>query len=288
MRRAWLAAAGWLAVVGCGAAAAGGATPASPKPEDGSRPSGDERVGGAVLYRPVRGAAYTLTRHDSLDLQLPGGGSQVQLLDRTAYLRVGVAEGQGAYQATITLDSLRGTSGGVPLPADSLAKADGTRWTATLTPSGRLSGLRADRASALGDQISGSLRLLFPALPAGGARSGSQWSDSTQFPLRADAFDATERLVIVYRASEGQAPGGRQALKLESSGTYRRTGTGVQADQALEMTASGVRRGVHYLGTDGTLVAAEGSDSGEMMITVPAVGQTVPVKQVGRYSITVR
>jgi hypothetical protein len=52
------------------------------------------------------------------------------------------------------------------------------------------------------------------------------------------------------------------------------------------MTASGMRTSVHYLNPDGTLASAHGSDSGDMTITVPAVGQTVPVKQSGSYSIT--
>jgi hypothetical protein len=54
----------------------------------------------------------------------------------------------------------------------------------------------------------------------------------------------------------------------------------------MEMTASGNRTAVYYLNPDGTLASAHGSDSGDMTITVPAVGQTVPVKQTGTYTIT--
>ena len=70
------------------------------------------------------------------------------------------------------------------------------------------------------------------------------------------------------------------------SGTYQRTGKGTQYDQQLEMTASGTRAAVHYLNPDGTLASAHGTDSGDMTITVPAVGQTVPVKQAGTFTIT--
>jgi flagellar basal body rod protein FlgG len=52
------------------------------------------------------------------------------------------------------------------------------------------------------------------------------------------------------------------------------------------MTASGTRSGSHYLSEDGVLVSAQGNDAGDMTITVPAVGQTVPVKQTGSYSVT--
>ena len=40
------------------------------------------------------------------------------------------------------------------------------------------------------------------------------------------------------------------------------------------------------LGLDGVLISAQGNEAGDMTITVPTVGQTVPVKQSGSYSIT--
>jgi hypothetical protein len=54
----------------------------------------------------------------------------------------------------------------------------------------------------------------------------------------------------------------------------------------MKMTASGNRKGVHRIGVDGVLLGAQGSDAGEMTISVPAVGQTVPVKQSGSYTVT--
>jgi hypothetical protein len=226
-----------------------------------------------------------LVRHDSLTLQLPGGANQLQLIDRTAYLRLSIAPDTNGYLASIVLDSVQASVGGVPAALDSIAPARGTRWTATLTPNGRLSALKADRSSTLGDQIGSTLRSLFPTLPPGGARPGMEWTDTVNVPLRADAFDAIERSVTSYRATESDDPRVKKALKVESNGSYSRSGKGTQYDQQLEMTASGSRSAVYYLSTDGTLFAARGSDSGDMTITVPAVGQTVPVKQAGSYSI---
>jgi hypothetical protein len=240
-----------------------------------------------VVYLPVRDATFMLVRHDSLNLQLPGGANQLQLIDRTVYLRLTLAQKDTTgYLATIVLDSLQSSVGGVPTVLDSIIPARGTRWTATLSPSGELSALKADRSSTLGDQIGSNLRSLFPVLPSGGVRPGMEWTDTTEVPIRADAFDAVERSLTRYRSSESDNPRARNTLKLESSGTYQRSGKGTQYDQQLEMTASGKRSAVYYLGQDGMLVAAEGSDAGDMTITVPAVGQTVPVKQAGTYSIT--
>jgi hypothetical protein len=274
------------AVVGCSSTTSGTGGPGGPTPQPSGPPTPGVPTPSGITYLPVRDVAYALNRHDSLTLQLPGGATQQQLIDRTAYLRVTLARDAAGYQATIVLDSLESAVGGVPAVPDSILPARGTRWTGTLTPDGKLSALRADRSSTLGDQVGSNLRSLFPALPPGGVRPGMEWVDSTEVPIRADAFDATERSLTNYRSTESDDANAKRAIKLESSGTYQRTGRGTQYDQKLEMTASGMRTSVHYLNSDGTLASARGSDSGDMTITVPAVGQTVPVKQSGSYSIT--
>ena len=52
------------------------------------------------------------------------------------------------------------------------------------------------------------------------------------------------------------------------------------------MTASGTRTGVHRLGLDGVLVTAQGNDTGEMTISVPALGQSVPVTRSSTYAVS--
>jgi hypothetical protein len=276
---------GCLILVGCGSATSGTGAPPGPTPQPTTPTPGVPTPTG-VVYLPVRDATYALQRHDSLTLQLPGGASQLQFIDRTAYLRVTLARDSTGYQATIVMDSLQSAVGGVPAVPDSVIPARGTRWTATLTPEGKLSALKADRSSTLGDQIGSNLRSLFPSLPAGGVQVGMQWSDTTEVPMRVDAFDTVERSLTNYLAAESDDPRAKKAIKLESQGSYQRTGKGTQYDQQLEMTASGSRRSVLYLNPDGTLASAHGTDSGDVTITVPAVGQTVPVKQAGSYSIT--
>lgn len=283
--RPYRAVLGCLLLAACGSATSATGGPEGPTPQPTPTTPGAPTPSG-VTYLPVRDAAYALERHDSLTLQLPGGASQLQLIDRTAYLRVTLNRDTAGYQATIMLDSLQSAVGGVPAPPDSVLPARGTRWTATLTPEGKLSTLKADRSSTLGDQVGSSLRSLFPSLPPGGVQVGMEWTDSTEVPIRADAFDAIELSVTSYRATESDDPRAKKAIKLESNGSYQRTGKGKQYDQQLEMTASGRRLAVHYLNPDGTLALARGSDSGDMTITVPAVGQTVPVKQAGTYSIS--
>jgi hypothetical protein len=275
-----------LAAAACSAGTSGPNQPGTPSPEPGDPPVGTPPTEGGVIYLPVRDAGYALVRHDSLTLQLPGGANQLQLIDRTAYLRLSLVPDTNGYLVTIVLDSLQASVGGVPAVLDSILPAKGTRWTGFLTPAGELSALKADRSSTLGDQIGSNLRALFPTLPPGGVKSGMEWTDTTEVPIRADAFDAVERSLTRYRAADGDDPRVKNAVKLESNGTYQRSGKGTQYDQQLEMTASGSRSAVYLMSQDGMLVSARGSDAGDMTITIPAVGQTVPVKQTGTYTIT--
>lgn len=276
-----------VAVAGCGSATSTTGGPNGPTPQPGTPSPGTPAAGtGGVTYSAVRDATYALERHDSLTIQLPGGATQQQLIDRTAYLHVALAPDSAGYIATIVLDSIHAAVGGVPAVPDSIIPARGTRWTASLTPEGRLSALKADRSTTLGDQLGSNLRSLFPDLPPGGVKSGMEWTDTTEVPIRADAFDATERSITSYRAADSDDPRAKKAIRLESTGSYQRRGKGTQYDQQMEMTASGTRSAVHYMNPDGTLASARGSDAGDLTITIPAVGQTVPVKQAGTFTIT--
>jgi hypothetical protein len=257
----------------------GAPTPTTPAPSGGHGP--------AITYAPMKATPFRFEQHDSLTFEYEGGATQQQARDRVAFLRVSLAQAPtpDAYRVTVRLDSLLAMENGAPVAPDSLLAVRGTEWTATLAPGTGLSPFKANRASTLGDEVQGRLPLLFPTLPAGGVREGMAWTDTTRYEVAADAFPGTEEAVVTYQASSGEA-GNSNAIALESSGTYTRSGTRMQADQEMKMTASGNRKGVTRIGLDGVLLGAEGSDAGEMTISVPAVGQTVPVKQSGTYTIT--
>lgn len=255
----------------------------TPAPEAGKPGAPSPSGKSGLTYRPAPAAGYRIERHDSLTLQYPGGAVQEQVRDRIAFVHVSVGDADGgiSYPLTIVLDSLQAWENGQPV--DSATAAKGTKWSGTLDADGALSQLEADRGGTLSDELSGRLRLLFPRLPSNGVREGMEWADSSEYKLVADAFPGTEKQVTTYHATPGS--GSRKGITLESTGTYTRSGTRQQADQSLEMTATGTRHGVHQISTDGTIVSAQGNDSGDMTITVPAVGQTVPVKQTGSYTI---
>ena len=274
----------------CASSTVSEAPPGAPAPvpmDPDAPPPAEEGKGPAVTYRPVSGAAYRLEHRDSLVFSYQGA-SQVQTRDRVALVHLTIAEApaRGSYQVTVTLDSLVAMESGNPVPPDSVAAAIGTTWSGTLSAVGTLSQLKPDRSGTLTDELAGHLRFLFPALPQGGVREGMQWTDSTSYPLVSDAFTGNEQSVTVYRASDKEEVGDREAIPLETSSKYSRTGRRVQGEQELEMTATGTRSGVHRLSLDGVLVSAQGTDTGEMTISVPAVGQTVPVTRSSTYAVS--
>jgi hypothetical protein len=268
-----------IALVACSSSGGGPSSTPAPRPAPNGGPYTNPNTptattpGGGLLYRPTPAASYAYQRRDSLALQLPGGATQVQQFNRTAFLTVSLAPEGAAYRATIHLDSLRQEAGGT-LPADSLLRAEGTRWTGLVSAEGKLTDLRPDRSSGVIDQIGGSLPALFPVLPPGGVREGLAWSDTAQRTLKADAFDATERAATDYRAVKSDG----RALVIESLTAFQRAGKGSQPTDPMEMASQGTRHGTYRFG-DGGVLSAEGADSAEMTITVPAVGQTVPVSQ---------
>jgi hypothetical protein len=282
-RLAWQAALTSILVAACAGSTvkAGGDNTPAPENGDSNAPAPGVKPSGLV-YRPTPATGYKLERHDSLSLQYPGGAVQQQVRDRVAFVHVTIegTSGAASFPVTIVLDSLRALENGQPI--DSAIVVRGAKWTGTLGIDGTLSQLQADKAATLTDELSGRLRLLFPRLPALGAREGMEWADSSEYKLVADGFPSTEQQRTTYRASEGPKKG----LTLTSDGTYSRTGSRQQADQVLEMTGTGNRHAVHQISGDGALVSAQGNDSGDMTISVPAVGQNVPVKQTGSFSIT--
>ena len=275
----------------CGSTTATGGEPRAPAPkpiDPDAPPPVEEGRGPAVTYRPVSGARYRLEHRDSLVFQYQGGASQVQTRDRVALVHLTIAEApaRGAYRVTVTLDSLQALESGTPVPPDSVAAAQGTTWSGTLSGVGTLSELKPDRSGTLTAELAGQLRYLFPALPQGGVREGMQWTDSASYPLVSDAFTGSEEAVTVYRASNKEEVSGQEAIPLETSSKYSRSGKRIQGDQELELTATGTRSGVHRLSVDGVLVSAQGTDTGEMTISVPAVGQTVPVTRSSTYAVS--
>ena len=136
--------------------------------------------------RPVD-ARYVVDRIDTVTFQYPNG-IQTQIIDRSIWLRVIVGPGSTGAPVVIVLDSVRANL----VPRDSLAAADGLRWTGTLEDGARLGALTTTVHHALAEQLVGtSFRDLFGTLPPGGAHPGRAGSTP---PRRTNSWpEATSR-----------------------------------------------------------------------------------------------
>lgn len=269
-----------------GPAPADPANGAAAQPEAGAAVAEREGRGDAVELQPDPHAIITIRRVDTVSMQLPTG-SQVQVFERAAYLTAVAEQGGDAHRMTFTLDSVVAAPGGF-LPPDSLTAARGTRWTARLLPDGRLVDLAMDTVrgagrTGVGDQTTRMLDVLYPTLPPDGVRAGAAWSDSVATTTETGGFSITETGVIQYTASSGDAGG----FVVVGEGVLDQDGSGMQFGQELAMSGQGRRTITYRLDRNGRLAGASGTDSAELEIIVPAVGQTVPMSQSSRFDVTI-
>ena len=260
----------------------------SPEPTTAPAPSRPAPSGGGAAPKPATPSGievarlapgdlrFQVTRHDSLTLLYPTG-SQSQVLDRTAWLRVLLTSDNAV---TIVLDSLRSTGG---LSPDSLRALDGLLWNGAIER-GRLGALRPSRTSSLAEQLALPLaQELVPALPVTGVKAGATWRDST---TRAQHVVGAELPMTAVTEFTVRDAASRKELELVGAARLAAKGTSAQFGQPIDITASGTRQRTWRLSSTGQLSGVEGSDSLAMALDVPSVGQTVPATQVGRLTAT--
>lgn len=230
---------------------------------------------------------YRLERSDTMELQLPDSSTQTQSYRWSAWIDSRASEETGGYHLVLTLDSLEVVVSGVPLLQPALDSARGTRWTAHLASDGRLSSIETDRQSSVALQFEAMLRYLYPPVPHGEVRSGTTWTDSATVPTRAQNFDVQETGQTDYIVSGPAVHGEETVLVIGGNGTFTRTGTGSRYDQPMQYHASGQRQVTFYLATEGAPAGAEGSETSQFTVTVPAVGQSLSADQRASFRVSV-
>jgi hypothetical protein len=74
-------------------------------------------------------------------------------------------------------------------------------------------------------------------------------------------------------------------IRIESRASLVRWGREERGGRTIELEGTGVDSISFYFGSGGRFSGAEGADSVAMTFTIPAVGQSVPVYQIGRYQL---
>ncbi|MGH7658781.1 MAG: hypothetical protein ACREL6_11150, partial [Gemmatimonadales bacterium] len=223
---------------------------------------------------------------DSVITEYPDGATQVQQHLRGAEITLQTtATDSGPLQVDIALDTMWVDS----LSSMTQAMADSARdthWSGVISADGHIFSLSSDRPSTFGEHFLTVFARLFPVLPESGATRANSWQDSTSRAYQLlPALDAQESLTADYRAVAWEGRDSTLALRIESAADYQVEGTGSQFGQRMMLEGAGVATGHHVLGMDGLLVRADVSDSARLIITLPEVGQTVPLTVLGHYSL---
>jgi hypothetical protein len=282
------AASTFLLATACAAASSGGGStlpaPGAAAPAV-SPPAQPREHGKAVVLVLPPLMHFQLDRRDTVALQLPNGATQNQVIQWNAGLDVQGSAETGGYRVVITLDSLTITAS-IPVPQAGLDSAQGTRWTAHLSPDGTLTNVEPDRDNSIVNQFGAMLHLLFPPLPGSDLRAGAAWTDSSTVATRAQNFDVQEQRRTEYTASGPAVHGADKVFVISGSGTFTRSGAATQFGQEMHHESTGQRRVSYYLGTDGTPVGMDGAETSKVTITVPAVGQSIDAEQRSSFRVT--
>ena len=253
--------------------------PAPTSPSPGTDPVRVEPTRDLLVRYPRAGGGivrYAFVRRDSVVATMPSGETQVQILGRTAFVTLTWVASDSGTRITASVDSV------IPDPVlgdlgPMLDSARLSRWSGLRRPSGKLGELTGGPGSLAGDQIRDQLALLFPILPADGARPGTTWTDTTSGLARVSAFEATETALVASRAEAMMTATG--ALPLAVVRTRSATGQGTQFGQPMTLKATGSDTLAYQIAPDGRVVNVDGIRVTDLVVELSAIGQSVPAHE---------
>jgi hypothetical protein len=278
----------------CASAAPTGGPPSTPpSPAPAPTPSIDPgRIEPAspTAYRyPTHGAGldhYVFVRRDSVLATMPSGEEQVQVTGRTAYVTITWIAADTGAEINASIDSLLADSG-TPLSMEQVDSARYARWTAFRPLSGgltNLNGVEGIPSSLVGDQVRDQLILLFPELPPGGAIPGTSWTAVSESPARVSAFQATEQATIESQAGPVLPSG---SVQLQVVRDRSATGEATQFGQAITVHATGSDSLTYSLAPEGRVLSVVGNRVTDLVVELPAIGQSVPAHAASYLQMTV-
>jgi hypothetical protein len=198
---------------------------------------------------------------------------------RDVWLAGALTPASGGLTARWVLDSIV-VAAADPLGPPETGTARGTTFSAMVGENGSTGQVDVDRErTELLDAVGERLQGLLPRLPAGGARIGASWTDTTEHGRRAGGIAVTARTVGRRRAAGWTTWAGAPALEIVSEGDYILTGRGEHAGQEVELEGTGRRHARHYLDPSGRLLGAIGSDSVTLEVRLVAGGLVIPIRQ---------
>jgi hypothetical protein len=162
-----------------------------------------------------------------------------------------------------------------------IGRASGARFTARLSPSGRLEGLEDPEAgSPLAEALVRGIATFFPIVPPDGAAAQRTWVDTTETQHRQEGAVLIRRSVTSYRSGDWiGGDGGEPVLEVEWEQQYRVEGSGEQFGQSFTVRGLGTASGRTRLSADGRYLGTVRQDDLHAELTNDVQGIVTPVRQ---------
>lgn len=109
------------------------------------------------------------------------------------------------------------------------------------------------------------------------APTRASWTDSTTRPTRVSAFEANETALTSSVTSSTLTSA--NLLEITAIRIRRASGEGTQFNQAMTVQASGADTLTYWLSADGRVVDVAGTRSTDLVVQLPAIGQSVPAHE---------
>jgi hypothetical protein len=257
---------------GCGATGSGGRT-ADPTPEAPEH----------FVYGPFD-VTYRIASHTFQEQEF---GGQANTNDYAMHWYLSIVHQPPTL--TLTLDSVPQITGTNPgLSTSDLDSSVGAEFSGTFTPNGAISGFTGgNESNAFLQQLSQSLERFLPRIPDGGAAAGQMWTDTLETTTRSGGLEIEIQLITESQAGSWVEHSGARSLEVSTVTSYSLSGGGNQMGSEIDLSGTGIRHGLIYLGSDGRFLGGSSADTANMTATVAAMGAIIPIFQTRHDTVSV-
>lgn len=250
--------------------------------------SGAPRAGAAepntVRYAPGT-ARYRVVQVQNARREMMG---QVQETEATTTMVISVTvtpADAGNLSASYLLDSVTVT--GAAEAVGPLESMRGKVFRVVFAPQGRMVTYTPPDTSAVTALGGDMFKDFMPTLPPGAATAGTTWVDTVSPPpTTAQGATVSTRSIRTHRVIGWETHEGARALHIATTGTYTVSGSGEQGGAQFTLAGTGHASSDRYISATGSYAGAAASDSSTILVSVPAAGLEIPIRQSRRTTLT--
>ena len=241
---------------------------------------------GSVVSAPVT-VQYRIEQkiESKVDLSGFGQGEQVQTQNAQWFVTISYTDSAGGSVVHAVLDSAV-MQGMIPIPAATLDSAKGTAYHGFLDADHRLTSLTTLKASSIGAQFEGTLRLVHPSMKRGAA-AGAKWTDTLDTSTKTPQADLKQHVIRNFTLGGSEAWEGTPATRLDVETVTKVSGSLETPGGSAEMMGGGPGTGTFYLAADGRYVGGKSSSLTDAIVTLAGAPGPIPVKTTTTTTVSV-